>query len=240
MLQCVGHKDDIYMYSSWNIKTDKVRRTSISISSQWYSKYSYQCRKCARVVVPENFKFQRRRLSVYHCKTVSLLMETTSLNAALFLSWRAKLVKTYSVFWPSYILPSVLHQNWRNSHAVTLTGAISPLGVQINFERKQNAFFHCSFFFFSGVPQDGVLPCRRYVARSCGHWRFSRQSGSRCWLTVHQYQSPRPAGMKASTRSPPMTGRSQRGLNDPMLILFRVRTCHMLKEAESSLSDKVW
>jgi len=51
------------------------------------------------------------------------------------------IVKTYSVFWPSYILPSVLHQNWLNSHAVTLTGAISPLGVQINFERKQNAFF---------------------------------------------------------------------------------------------------
>ena len=36
-----------------------------------------------------------------------------------------------------------------------------------------------------------------------------------------------------------MTGRSERRPNDPMLILFRVRTCHMLKEAESSLLDKV-
>ena len=47
------------------------------------------------------------------------------------------------------------------------------------------------FSFFSGcVSHDGVLSCRRYVARSCGHWPFSRLSGSRCWLTVHQYQSP--------------------------------------------------
>ena len=44
---------------------------------------------------------------------------------------------------------------------------------------------------FSGpVPHDGVLPCRRYVARACVNWPFSRLSGSRCWLTVHQYQSP--------------------------------------------------
>jgi len=34
--------------------------------------------------------------------------------------------------------------------------------------------------FFSGTPRDGVLPCRRHVARACGHWPFSRLSGSRC------------------------------------------------------------
>jgi len=35
--------------------------------------------------------------------------------------------------------------------------------------------------FFSGhVSHDGVLPCRRYVARACGRWPFSRLSGSRC------------------------------------------------------------
>jgi len=28
------------------------------------------------------------------------------------------------------------------------------------------------------------------VARACGHWPFSMVSGSQCWLTVHQYQSP--------------------------------------------------
>ena len=50
-------------------------------------------------------------------------------------------------------------------------------------------FFFCFCFFFN-VPHDGVLPCRRYVARACGHWPFSRLSGSRCWLAVHQYQSP--------------------------------------------------
>ena len=33
-----------------------------------------------------------------------------------------------------------------------------------------------------------------------------------------------------------MTGRSERRPNDPMLILFRVRTCHMPEEAEPSLS----
>jgi len=44
--------------------------------------------------------------------------------------------------------------------------------------------------FFSGVPHDGVLPWWRYVAKACGHWPYSRLSGSRCWLTVHQYQSP--------------------------------------------------
>ena len=32
-----------------------------------------------------------------------------------------------------------------------------------------------------------------------------------------------------------MTGRSERRPNDPMLILFRVRTCHVPKEAEPSL-----
>ena len=36
-----------------------------------------------------------------------------------------------------------------------------------------------------------------------------------------------------------MTGRSERRPNDPMVILFRVRTCHVPKEAEPSLSDKV-
>jgi len=36
------------------------------------------------------------------------------------------------------------------------------------------------FFFFSGVLHGGVLPCRRYVARACGYWPFSRLTGSRC------------------------------------------------------------
>jgi len=38
--------------------------------------------------------------------------------------------------------------------------------------------------------------------------------------------------------SPPMTGRTERRPSDPMLILFRVLTCHIPKEAEPSLSDK--
>jgi len=50
---------------------------------------------------------------------------------------------------------------------------------------------------------------------------------------------PQPAGTTASTRSAPMTGRSERRPNDPMLILFRVHTCHMPKEVQPSLSDKV-
>ena len=49
----------------------------------------------------------------------------------------------------------------------------------------------CNISLFNGhVSRDGVLPCRRYVSRECGHWPFSRLSRSRCWLTVHQYQSP--------------------------------------------------
>ena len=35
-----------------------------------------------------------------------------------------------------------------------------------------------------------------------------------------------------------MTGRSDRHPSDPMLIRFRVRTCHVPREAELSLSDK--
>jgi len=35
-----------------------------------------------------------------------------------------------------------------------------------------------------------------------------------------------------------MTGRSERRPYDPMLILFRVHTCHVSKEVEPSLSDK--
>ena len=35
-----------------------------------------------------------------------------------------------------------------------------------------------------------------------------------------------------------MTGRSERRPSDPMLILFRVHTCHMPREVEPSLSDK--
>jgi len=42
--------------------------------------------------------------------------------------------------------------------------------------------------FFSGMPHNEVLPCQRYVARVCGHWPFSRLTGSRCWLTVYHYQ----------------------------------------------------
>jgi len=42
-------------------------------------------------------------------------------------------------------------------------------------------FFISKFMsFFSGVPHGGVLPCRRYFAQACGHWPFSRLSGSRC------------------------------------------------------------
>jgi len=43
----------------------------------------------------------------------------------------------------------------------------------------------------------------------------------------------------ASTRSPAMIGRSNRRPNDPMVILFMVHTCHLPKETEPSLSDKV-
>ena len=49
---------------------------------------------------------------------------------------------------------------------------------------------------------------------------------------------PQPAGTTASTRSAPMTGRSERRPSDPMLILFRVHTCHMPREVQPSLSDK--
>jgi len=45
-----------------------------------------------------------------------------------------------------------------------------------------------TLFVFNGVPDDGFS--WRYVARACGRWTFSRLSGSQCWLTVHQYQSP--------------------------------------------------
>ena len=93
--------------------------------------------------------------------------------------------------------------------------------------------------FFSDVPHLGVLPCRRYFARACGHWPFSRLNGSRCWLTVHLYQSPSGQLVWSSTRSPPMTGRSEWRPSDPIVILLRVRTCHMPKEAEPSLSDTV-
>ena len=36
----------------------------------------------------------------------------------------------------------------------------------------------------------------------------------------------------------PVTGRLERRPNDPMVILLRVRTCHLPKEADPSLSDK--
>ena len=48
--------------------------------------------------------------------------------------------------------------------------------------------FFFFFFFFSGVSHDGMLTRRRYVARECGHSPFSRLSGSRCWLIIHQHQ----------------------------------------------------
>ena len=45
------------------------------------------------------------------------------------------------------------------------------------------------------------------------------------WLYI-SINRPQPAGTRASTRSP-ITGRSERRRNDPMVILFKVRTCHM-------------
>jgi len=89
------------------------------------------------------------------------------------------------------------------------------------------------FFFLSGLPHNGVLPCRPFVARSCSHWLFFRLSGSQCWLTVHQYQLP------SANWSPSMTGRSQRHPSDLMVILFRVCTCHIPKEVGPSLLNKV-
>ena len=57
------------------------------------------------------------------------------------------------------------------------------------------------------------------------------------WLYI-SISRPQPAGTRPSTRSPPVTGRSERRPNDPMMIVLRVGTCHMLEEAEPSLSDK--
>jgi len=51
------------------------------------------------------------------------------------------------------------------------------------------------------------------------------------WLYT-SISRPQPAGTRASTRSPPMTGRSERRPNDPMMIMFRVRTCDIPKEAQ--------
>ena len=46
------------------------------------------------------------------------------------------------------------------------------------------------------------------------------------WLYI-SINRPQPTGTRASTRSLPITGRSERRRNDPMVILFKVRTCHM-------------
>jgi len=45
-------------------------------------------------------------------------------------------------------------------------------------------------FFFIGMPPYGVLPCRWYIARACGHWLSE-------WLSVCQYQvvRGRPQGL---------------------------------------------
>ena len=94
-------------------------------------------------------------------------------------SWNALLlVKWWSVchYWPHaccilFIACTVL----------MATGLVSWKG-QISTPHK--------FFFFSGVPHDGLWPCWWYVARACGRWPFPRLNGSQWWLTVHQYQSP--------------------------------------------------
>ena len=52
-------------------------------------------------------------------------------------------------------------------------------------------------------------------------------------LTDISISRPQPAGTRPSTRSPPMTGRSEWRPSDPMVILFRVPTCHMHKQAYS-------
>ena len=59
-------------------------------------------------------------------------------------------------------------------------------------------------FFFSGVPNEGVLPCRWYVARACGHWP------SPGWVDPgvdwpYIINRPQPGGTRASTRSPVCT-----------------------------------
>jgi len=99
-----------------------------------------------------------------------------------------------------------------------------------------------NFFFYSGVPPDGVMPCQRYVTRACGHegrWLFSRLNDPDVdWLYI-SINRPQLGGMRASTRSPPMTGWSEWWPNDLMVILFRVCKCHMPKEAEPSLLNKV-
>jgi len=45
--------------------------------------------------------------------------------------------------------------------------------------------------------------------------------------------------MWASERRPPITGQSERLLNNPMMILLKVSMCHMPKEAEPSLLNKM-
>ena len=51
------------------------------------------------------------------------------------------------------------------------------------------------------------------------------------WLYI-SISRPQPGGTRASTRSPPMTGRSERCTSDLMVIQFRVRMCYMPKEIE--------
>jgi len=61
-------------------------------------------------------------------------------------------------------------------------------------------------------------------------------------LTNWQYiriDPPQPGGTWAPVRSPPMTGRSESCLNNPMVILLKVSTSHMPKEAEPSLLNKM-
>ena len=49
------------------------------------------------------------------------------------------------------------------------------------------------------------------------------------WLHIRVDPS-QPGGTWASARSPPMTGRSERRLNNPMVILLKVSMCHMPKK----------
>jgi len=89
--------------------------------------------------------------------------------------------------------------------------------------------------FFSGMPHDWVLPCRRYVVRAWGHcWTPMLTDCTSVSIALCQLVRGRPQSLLQW-----LGGRSETPMTiDPMVILFRF-ACATCPKKRSSLSNKV-